>query len=315
MPPKRVDKRQREPKRTHWSFRKNVNPELLTETERDREATILYGLLLDCCDSFAFQLEAAPTTGYLHYQGYAQFTNQKRYGWIQTNICHFEYLMPIKGKPHQNWAYCTKEETRVQGPWTWGECGELTKKVDTTYLEALAAPTVREGLAIVKANKPRDYCLYGSTIERNLNSHQKKEFVHKYKMTDFNRQPLDFTKTTHVYGPSNTGKTSFVIAHFKNPLVVSHVDTLKKLSIDHDAIVFDDMAFSHWPPETVIHLVDQDFDRDLHVRYGTTHIPAGTTKVFTHNTREIFYKPEVSEEQKVAIDRRVEYLAVCNKLY
>ena len=213
------------------------------------------------------------------------------------------------------WTYATKLETRVQGPWTYGDPAELTKKQDTTYAEALAAPTVREGLTIIKQNKPRDYCLYGTAIERNLAANQKKAFQHKHAMDDFNRGPLDFTKTTHVFGPSNTGKTSFVIAHFENPLVVSHIETLKKLNPDHDGIVFDDMSFQHWPPESVIHLVDQDFDRDLNVRYSTVNIPAGTRKVFTHNTREIFYKPEVSEAQQTAINRRVNYVEVQGPLF
>lgn len=314
MPPKK-DARKREPLRINWVFRMNVNPDPLSEAERENEATILYGLLLDCCDSFAFQLESAPTTGYLHYQGFMQFTNKKRKFWILKNVHPFEYLDGMKGKVHQAWAYATKTDTRIQGPWTYGDPEELTTKKDTTYQEALAAPTVRDGLAIIKTNKPRDFCLYGATIERNLNANMKKPFEHRFKMEQFNRQPIDFNKTTHVYGPSNTGKTSFVVAHFANPLVVSHIDALKKLSPDHDGIVFDDMCFTHWPPEAAIHLVDQDVDRDLHIRYGTVSIPANTKKVFTHNTRDIFYKPEVAQEQKDAIDRRVEYLNVQNKLY
>nr|QKV51075.1 putative replication associated protein [Crucivirus sp.] len=315
MPPKRVDQRVRAPKVIHWTFRKSANEEILTDEERNNEATILYGILLEYCESFAFQLESAPTTGYLHFQGCFALVNRNRHTWIQSNLTHFEYIAPSKGRPKQNWAYATKEDTRVMGPWTWGECAELTKAKDTTYQEALAASTVREGLEIIKTNKPRDFCLYGSTIERNLASAHKKPFVHTYTLADFNREPLVFTKTSHVYGPSNTGKTSFVKAHFQNPLMVSHMDTLKKLSPDNDCIIFDDMSFAHLHPEAVIHLVDQDDDRDIHVRYATAHIPAHTPKVFTHNTRDIFYKADIQEQQRIAIDRRVEYFHVPNKLF
>lgn len=260
-------------------------------------------------------MESAPGTGYLHYQGYFELENKNRFEWIQSHIRKFEFLQERKGDARSAYTYATKQDTRVAGPWLLGTVVPHEKAKDTTYREALDAATVREGMAIIKTNKPRDFCLYGTTIERNLNSHYSKSFVNKFKLTDFNIQPLRFVKTTHIYGASETGKTSFVLAHFKNPLVVSHIDTLKKLSPDNDAIVFDDMSFNHWQPEYVIHLVDIDFDRDLHVRYGTVHIPAATIKVFTHNSRDIFYKADITEEQRKAIDRRVQYIKISSKLY
>lgn len=283
--------------------------------DNEEEAERLYGELLDHCKCFAFQVESAPETGYLHFQGYFELELKQRYEWIQKNVRHFEYIRERKGTQRQAWLYATKEDTRVAGPWTYGTPEVNEKAKDTTYQEALAAPTVRDGMKIIKTNKPRDYCLYGNAIERNLNAHHIPLFNSKYKLTDFTHAPLTFGKTTLVYGASNTGKTSFVIAHFKNPLIVSHIDTLKKLSPDNDAIVFDDMSFSHWPPENVIHLVDTDFDRDIHVRYGTIHIPAHTVKVFTHNSKDIFYKQECPEEQKAAINRRVNVVHVPFKLY
>lgn len=311
MPPKKSAQSQ-QIKRIHWVFRKSAE-----ENDHDAEAEQLFATLVDCCDAFAFQLESAPTTGYLHFQGYFALTNKNRFCWIQNNICKFEFLQEMgkNSSPQKAWSYATKQDTRILGPWEYGTVPELGKSKDTTYQEALAAPTVREGLQIVKTNKPRDYCLYGSAIIRNLEANLSKPFKHQYELKDFNREPLIFKKTSHVYGPSNTGKTSFVTAHFKNPLVVSHIDTLKKLSADNDAIIFDDMSFAHWPPESVIHLVDRQFDRDINVRYSTVHIPANTTKVFTHNSRDIFYKPEVNPDQIAAIDRRVEYFHVPTKLF
>jgi hypothetical protein len=68
---------------------------------------------------------------------------------------------------------------------------------------------------------------------------------------------------------------------------------------NHTGIVFDDMCFKHLPRTAQIHLVDQDDDRSIHIRYTTAFIPAGTPKVFTSNTPDIF---EVHDE---AIDRRI----------
>lgn len=98
--------------------------------------------------------------------------------------------------------------------------------------------------------------------------------------------------------------------------MVSHIDTLKMLSPDHDGIVFDDMSFKHWPPESVIHLLDQEFDRDINVRYGTVHIPAHTPKIFTHNSDNPFYDQEkICDDQREAIERRLSRVNLRTNLY
>lgn len=294
---------------------------------REQEAIVLYGQLLDHCDTFAFQLEmGSGENNYIHFQGYLELTNKQRFCTIQNSIRKFNFLEPLKGKPHQAWAYSTKEATRILGPWCYPEDQYKDTSVkDTTYADALASETVAEGIRLIMANKARDYCLYGDRIKKNLIASKivHKPFVHKHYIGDFNAPALDFSngKSFHVWGPSNTGKTSFVLAHFHNPLVLTHIDKLKKLmdppdpDIPYDAIVLDDLSFNHWPPETVIQLVDNALDRDIHIRYGTAHVPAGTIKVFTHNKRDIFYKPEVEAEQQVAIDRRIEYIHVPRPLF
>ena len=139
-------------------------------------------------------------------------------------------------------------------------------------------------------------------------------FVPKY--TKFTTPFSEIAKTTLIYGPSNLGKTHWACAHFKNPLVVSHVDKLKQLSPDHDGIVFDDMSFSHWPPSSVIHLVDTELERDINIRYGTVNIPANTKKIFTYNSDNPFYDcDKISEEQRSAIERRISRIHVMNHLY
>ncbi len=290
-----------------WVFR--ASAEDLTEEE-------LFSVLIDHCDSFAFQKECAPTTGYLHYQGCFFLINRKRFAWIQENVMKFEYLSKMLGKPHQAWAYSTKDDTRVGDTFIFGECPVpgVKKNQNEVYQRALAAATVTEGVAIVQSEQARDYCLHGEAIRRNIKASKVVVFTAKFKLTDFLIQPLILIKPVLLYGESNTGKTSFAVAHFKNPLVVSHIDKLKLLSPDNDAIVFDDMSFSHWPPEAVIHLLDIDFERDINVRYGTVTIPANTIKVFTHNNKNPFYKEDIQQVQIDAIERRFQRVHVQNSI-
>ena len=79
---------------------------------------------------FIFQLEAAPDTGRLHLQGYLQLTSQATITGLKKIMkvsgFHFE---KAHGTAQENKDYCSKEESRVEGPWEWGNCKmEKTKK-------------------------------------------------------------------------------------------------------------------------------------------------------------------------------------------
>lgn len=110
---------------------------------------------------------------------------------------------------------------------------------------------------------------------------------------------------THVIqGPSGCGKTSFALAVMPKALVVSHMDQLRGFDPEkHDGIIFDDMSFKHIPREAQIHLVDQDLERALHIRYGVGLIPANTRKVFTTNADEIFDMSDPAIARRVTVHR------------
>lgn len=63
--------------------------------------------------------------------------------------------------------------------------------------------------------------------------------VHRFLPQDFISTNLRWNKmkTLIVYGPSGYGKTQYVKTLFKNPLIVSHIDKLKKFCpVTHDGI-------------------------------------------------------------------------------
>jgi len=67
-----------------------------------------------------YQLERAPATGTLHYQGLVVMPNKARLQGLKKKIpgAHFE---PMRGTLEQAIAYCEKPETKVDGPWSFGE--------------------------------------------------------------------------------------------------------------------------------------------------------------------------------------------------
>lgn len=139
-----------------------------------------------------------------------------------------------------------------------------------------------------------------------------------FKLEDFNHPPLDLSKAVVLWGSSNIGKTHFALSHFKNPHIVTHLDDLVLFDASrHDGLVFDDITFTHLPVSQRINLTDMDFTRSIHIRYTTVQIPKGTKRIFTNNIQSVFINPQesLSYDQTDAINRRLHYVEVRNKLY
>ena len=288
--------------------------------------------------SYMIEAHEIGESGTPHLQGFCILKERMRLTQLKV-LCPTAHFEACKGTPYQNFLYCAKGdqsheewlELREAGPnyganalfLEWGQRPKAPinahkkKPADNTYAEALAAPTIEEGMDIVRKRKARDYCLHGESIERNLKRAKvsKINSNSKYDSSAFieTLKPLD--RSTLFCGPSGFGKTQFALAHFKNPLLVRHIDKLKNLHPDHDGIVFDDMSFKHIPHDGVIHLLDIDCDSDIHVRYGVATIPANTRRIFTHNTPNPFYKDDVEDAQKVAVERRLSRYTFHSKLF
>ena len=110
---------------------------------------------------------------------------------------------------------------------------------------------------------------------------------------------LDGIKSAIILGKSGCGKTQFALAHFKRPLMVRHIDDLKKFNSEYDGIVFDDMDFRHMPRTSQIHLVDWDNNSSIHCRYANAKIPKHTKKIFTCNIYPFDDDPAIARRVSV----------------
>lgn len=131
-------------------------------------------------------------------------------------------------------------------------------------------------------------------------------------LADFNRTLEIGEKLVVIWGPAGTGKTQWAKAHFEKPLLVSSVDGLKDFD-DHDGIIFDDMDFSHWPREAMIHLCDYEEDRPIHCRYKDFIKPAGTRVVVTTNKHGGCVFGDYMADPAIA--RRIEVIEVKESLF
>lgn len=76
--------------------------------------------LLEGFNYIVFQQEKAPDTGKLHYQGFFTLKKACRLGGLKQNVNSNWHFEPAKGNNGQNRSYCTKVDTRVDGPWEYG---------------------------------------------------------------------------------------------------------------------------------------------------------------------------------------------------
>jgi hypothetical protein len=105
-----------------WLFRKSImkrqDPQYPSNEQLKDLALQLAQVLFEKTQNYVFQIEH-PSGSYLHFQGYFEMETKMSLNDL-TNLFHpttFQYLAPNRGKPEQAWAYCSKQEGRVLGPW------------------------------------------------------------------------------------------------------------------------------------------------------------------------------------------------------
>jgi hypothetical protein len=71
------------------------------------------------------QKEKCPETNREHFQGFMCLKTPSRLGRVKELLnCESAHVEKAKGSPTQAWEYCTKEETRIDGPWKYGQIPE-----------------------------------------------------------------------------------------------------------------------------------------------------------------------------------------------
>jgi hypothetical protein len=153
-------------------------------------------------------------------------------------------------------------------------------------------------------------CRYSKSLEVMRTHLCPKKSVSEYDMKSFKLDPVDLKKPVILYGKPGIGKTQYALAHFANPLLVSNMDDLKKLTPLNDGIVFDDMEFNHIPRSTQIYLVDE-LERTIHCRFQNATIPKGMPRIFTTN-REYGGIFDLNDE---AISRRCNVIEIKDNLF
>ncbi len=141
-----------------------------------------------------FQEEKCPETDRTHLQGYAQFKTPVRFAafkrWLGDESAHVEQA---KGSAQQNRDYCTKEDTRVDGPFEVGEfCAGAGQRTDL------------EGLKEALDSGANKRALWESQFPTMVRYHRAVDAYRLAKASNIARDPPEVTV---YWGPTGTGKT------------------------------------------------------------------------------------------------------------
>lgn len=112
---------------------------------------------------YVFQHERGEETHKDHYQGFAVFDKKKR-KTVLNKRCKGIHLTYPNGSVQQNVAYCTKNDTRVSGPWTYGEIPPDMQGDRTDLAEAIAI-LKRDGLGAVALQASETFVKYSRGLQ------------------------------------------------------------------------------------------------------------------------------------------------------
>ncbi len=243
-----------------------------------------------------------------HIQGWLQFKSVCWWNTVKKILPSGKYWFDLcEGNEGSNEKYCGKDGNfTAHGEWT------VTGQGKQKTVRTLIIADIRKGLSLTQIwNKyPSAMILYNRGVEQAFAQLQPDLETAEYEMDTFNRLPItDFKKSIILCGPPGIGKTQFALAHFKKPLLVSHMDDLGRFNKSYDGIVFDDMSFNHMPRSGQIHVLDIANTRSIHIRYTCAKIPKHTKKIFCTNKINIF------DWEDKAIRRRARFIEVESHLY
>jgi len=221
-----------------------------------------------------------------------------------------------------HWDYCTKEDLSpiLIGTRPSVERKRKREEVFQAAMQLAINESVDSGMQYLCEHQPYDALTKYAQIAAAMHMiRAKKHCVVRpaRPLSDFKNVPPLPTDWKNLFfqGDTNLGKTQYARALLPGATLVRHADQLRYCDFSK-GVIFDDFACTHWPPASVIHLLDWDEPSGINVKHGHVIIPAGTKKIFTFNSELTYWAPrDATNAQMDAIRRRIDVIQFTLPLY
>lgn len=235
----------------YWSitwFKEDLDEKTLTDPIPHKEDWIDFNIVYS-----VYQMERCPSTNRLHLQMYVQFKNTVRMATIQAVFkgCHAE---SCRANEKSNVRYCSKEASRIAGPWTYGKSVTEGKRTDWT--------TVKE--MISEGCNRKEIISQVPHLAPNLRAID--------EMIDMFQPEVPNERDVRVYflwGPSNTGKTHRARTRFPKAFKISgRYQDGKSFDgyLGQEELIIDEFMWEEWPLTLMNNLLDK-WSFELTCRY------------------------------------------------
>jgi len=182
-----------------------------------------------------FQREKGEQNGTIHFQFFISFRNAKRFAWLKKHLpygCHFKPMRTTKTLCRN---YCSKEDTRVSGPYEIGE-----------FVEESARTDLARSIKMLSS---------GGSMKDISETFESSYVMHRNKLKDYQKDLLEWkygnvgrnVEVIFVYGPPRTGKTTWVYSQVGNdPDKLFVIDNYGKYLfsgyVEQKSILFDEFT-------------------------------------------------------------------------
>lgn len=179
-----------------------------------------------------YQIEQAPTTGQLHMQGYIHLDQIEALTYMKRHYDDGAHWEICKGSPKQNIAYCTKSESRINGPFIIGDEKNIISQGQRNDLKEMVEAKVNGAGWTEMVNQYGDQYIKMfkgiNTISDMINA-EKANISDKKDMT-----------VIYLWGPPRTGKSTMA-RNLDNKAYIKNPDNLWwDLYTNNNTVIFED---------------------------------------------------------------------------
>lgn len=240
-----------------------------------------------------YQLEKCPRTHRLHIQGYVEFKQKISLSTARLYLPHGAHLEQRKGTQKEAIDYCSKEETKVEGPLEFGTMseGQGTRNDINNAIQA-----IKDGGSIqdLIENYPVTFCKYIKGLLYIKNMYELK-----------NKTWRDIYVAVY-WGDAGTGKTKSVYEKETYNNVYKLNASTQSIWFDgydgEDVLLIDD--FNGWIPFKFMLNILDGYPLNLPIKGGQAF--AKWTKVYiTSNSHWLEWYENIEPKDQVALKRRI----------